>query len=105
MSVTLTDFRIEAVSNHRYQRDSVDALNVAQQWQAMRTAVSASGAAPLGAAIALGAGGTATAMTRPREKLARTLFPANPRQIMSDPRKDAMLAAPSNRGFNLRAKV
>lgn len=103
MSVTLTNIAVDAVNEHRYHRDSIGALNVEQQWQAMRAAVSASGAAPFGAALALSASGTA--MSRSREKLARTLFPANPRQIMSDPRKDAMLAAPSNRGFNLRAKV
>jgi len=104
VSVTLTDVRIEAVSHHRYQRDSVEASNVEQHWQAMRAGVVlATGGAPLGSTVALG--GSGTAMARARTKLARTLFPANPRQIMSDPNKDAMLHAPSNRGFNLRAKV
>jgi hypothetical protein len=63
----------------------------------------ATGGAPNGSAVALG--GSGAALARSRTKLARTLFPANPRQIMSDPNKDAMLHAPSNRGFNLRAKV
>ena len=104
MSVTLTDIRVTAVSEHRYQRDSVEALNVEQHWQAMRVGVMlATGGTPTGSAVALG--GSGTALARTRSKLARTLFPTNPRQIMSDPNKDAMLHAPSNRGFNLRAKV
>jgi hypothetical protein len=100
----LTDIHVAAVGEHRYQRDFVEALNVEQHWQAMRAgAMVAAGGTPAGSAVALGASGTALA--RSRSKLARTLFPANPRQIMSDPNKDAMLRAPSNRGFNLRAKV
>lgn len=66
-------------------------------------ALLATGGAKTGSALALG--GSGTALARSRNKLARTLFPTNPRQIMSDPNKDAMLQAPSCRGFNLQAKV
>lgn len=103
MSITLTNITSEAVNNHRYQRDSIEALNVEQQWQAMQAGALMAAFGRHRSSLALG--GSGTAMARPSSKLARTLFPANPRQIMSDPRKDAMLAAPSNRGFNLRAKV
>jgi hypothetical protein len=105
VSVTLTDIRVEAsISNHRYLRDSAQALNVEQQFQAMRVgAHAAAGTTQSGVAVALG--GSGSALARSRARVFRTLFPENPAQIMSHPSKNAMLQAASSHGFNLRKNV